>query len=215
MSEEKANQIIRCVKECWWRVTVMLSIPAITAIALFSTWPWKESPWVAMSAISTLCASVIALWLGLDQIRRSERRKEREGRVIAALTCPLIQKAAKILKQCINVLEPSQEKDFTDLTKAQISSLWSLERITVQHILAVSELHPYPSGVLGQNINFVIGVLEHLGLPKEKNATFCYRSFVWELQEGDVAKDLCFVTNSLSELAEITRKSSYQKANET
>nr|WP_321278680.1 hypothetical protein [Alcaligenes faecalis] len=62
MKKENADQLIRCVKECWWRVLLVLVFPAVAVIAVFSDWPSKEQPWSAIGAIVAAIAVVVALF---------------------------------------------------------------------------------------------------------------------------------------------------------
>lgn len=83
MKKEDADQLIRCVKECWWRVTVVLAVPSLTLVALYSDWPWKESPWAAASAVATLFAGISALWISMREIQFRRKNTETKAMVLA------------------------------------------------------------------------------------------------------------------------------------
>nr|WP_321302643.1 hypothetical protein [Alcaligenes faecalis] len=70
MKKEEADQLIRCVKECWWRVLAVISLPVAASISIFSDWPWKDSPWTAIAAIATFAASWSALYISQKEGRR-------------------------------------------------------------------------------------------------------------------------------------------------
>ncbi|MGO3890121.1 MAG: hypothetical protein ACTJHW_04000 [Paenalcaligenes sp.] len=101
MTEEKADQIIRCVKECWWRVVIIFLIPAFASIAVFSSWPWgAESPWVMLAAIGTMVATVSALFLANIGDRKAMTLRQEA----AALHAP---EAVVLIEEIINRMNRS------------------------------------------------------------------------------------------------------------
>lgn len=52
MKKEDADQLIRCVKECWWRGVIVLSVP--TALIAWAIWGWPLSVTLESSAADWL-----------------------------------------------------------------------------------------------------------------------------------------------------------------
>ncbi|QRF90263.1 hypothetical protein CLH39_08500 [Alcaligenes faecalis] len=73
MKKEDADQLIRCVKECWWRVMTVIGVLILGLIPIFSKWPWSESPWAALAAIATFFAGGTALWISQAELRSRQR----------------------------------------------------------------------------------------------------------------------------------------------
>lgn len=64
MKKEDADQLIRCVKECWWRVGILLLLVSCFVLLAIHGWPqgdWALG-WGAIGAIATIvtgCAAVL------------------------------------------------------------------------------------------------------------------------------------------------------------
>lgn len=52
MKKEDADQLIRCVKECWWRGVIVLAVP--TALIAWAIWGWPISVTLESSAADWL-----------------------------------------------------------------------------------------------------------------------------------------------------------------
>lgn len=89
MKKEDADQLIRCVKECWWRVAILLLIPTLLFFVLWSDsegMEWKFG-WAALAAIGSLLAAIaafVASSIAL-KIARQEWDKEKEHKGQKAL----------------------------------------------------------------------------------------------------------------------------------
>ncbi|NYT61273.1 hypothetical protein H0A66_02885 [Alcaligenaceae bacterium] len=92
-------------RACAWPVVAVVAIIAFAAIAIFSDWPWgTESPWVALTAIGTISATVMAVVgvktsLKIAQHERTIRISERDakGAVIAtSLVVSLARRQVRI-----------------------------------------------------------------------------------------------------------------------
>lgn len=101
MKKEDADQLIRCVRACWWRVAIVVAIPAFASVAVFSSWPWGlETPWAMLSAIGTLSATFSAVILAYIGDRRAKTL--RDG--IASLHAP---GAVILIEEIINKMTKS------------------------------------------------------------------------------------------------------------
>lgn len=85
MTEEKADQIIRCVKECWWQVLIVLLIGLGLPITLFDSWPELDqatAAWVqALGSIGAIIGAFVISKKTFDDertLRRESQEKERE-----------------------------------------------------------------------------------------------------------------------------------------
>lgn len=91
MTEEKADQIIRCVKECWWQVLIVLGTGFGLAVLLFHGWFELNSmvaSWV--QALGSVGAILIAVYVLREQqkhfLEAEERRLvEAESRLLLSL----------------------------------------------------------------------------------------------------------------------------------
>lgn len=80
MTEEKANQIIRCVKECWWRVGLLLLLVFCFVLTLIHGWPsgdWGLG-WGAVGALSAMAIGCIALKVSATQNRWIADKREHD-----------------------------------------------------------------------------------------------------------------------------------------
>lgn len=89
MKKEDADQLIRCVKECWWRVAILLLIPTSLFFVLWSDsegMEWKFD-WAALAAIGSLLAAIAAFFASSIalKIARQEWEKEKEQKGQKAL----------------------------------------------------------------------------------------------------------------------------------
>lgn len=82
MTEEKADQIIRCVKECWWRVLLVIAIPVFLIALLLRGWPVivtiedGMAAWVqAIGSIAAFVGAVALYFMG-EHHRRINQKKE-------------------------------------------------------------------------------------------------------------------------------------------
>lgn len=69
MTEEKVGQIIRCVKECWWRVGVLLVILLGFLLVVAYGWPHGDwgFGWGAIGAIATVATGGVAALIAYRQ----------------------------------------------------------------------------------------------------------------------------------------------------
>ncbi|MDT8470699.1 hypothetical protein O3S74_018095, partial [Alcaligenes nematophilus] len=100
MKKEDADQLIRCVKECWWRGLIVISLPTFASIAIFSDWPWQDSPWVAIGAVATFSAVLTAIFIALHQRADEKLLREHRARIAAAYIAPILDKTAATMKLC-------------------------------------------------------------------------------------------------------------------
>lgn len=89
MKKEDADQLIRCVKECWWRVAILLLIPILLFFVLWldgDDMDWKFG-WSALAAIGSLLAAIAAFVASSTalKIARQEWDKEKEQKGQKAL----------------------------------------------------------------------------------------------------------------------------------
>lgn len=69
MKKEDADQLIRCVKECWWRLTVFFAAELLFVTLVVYGWPkgdWGLG-WGAVGAVGTLVTGVGAIYIAYVQ----------------------------------------------------------------------------------------------------------------------------------------------------
>lgn len=69
MKKEDADQLIRCVKECWWRLTVFFAVELLFVTLVVYGWPqgdW-DFGWGAVGAVGTLVTGVGAIYIAYVQ----------------------------------------------------------------------------------------------------------------------------------------------------
>lgn len=134
MTEEKANQIIRCVKECWWRVVLVFALPAVAAISILSEWPWRESPWSAAAAIATFFAGGSALWISLREARERQAERVIKARVLR----PGARLIAIEVKHRLKVLNDNIKSEGKLVLQAKSCTSLALESIKDTELMAQS-----------------------------------------------------------------------------
>lgn len=79
MTEEKADQIIRCVKECWWRVGVLLSLGLLFILLVMHGWPQGDwgLGWGALGALATSVTGYAAVLIAYRQKKSNDEFGER------------------------------------------------------------------------------------------------------------------------------------------
>lgn len=93
MTEEKVGQIIRCVKECWWRVGFLLLLAIGLALLVMYGWPFKVHVDVKLlNWVQTVAACIAGFGaIYTAYIALSVARQEREERRQSALKYLLVE----------------------------------------------------------------------------------------------------------------------------
>ncbi|GEM_PF-4545092 len=79
MTEEKADQIIRCVKECWWRVGALLALILGFSVFVMGGWPEMSQTTAAwVQAIGSIIAICVAIFLSHYDKELEKRNKNSE-----------------------------------------------------------------------------------------------------------------------------------------
>mgnify|MGYP006194644133 FL=1 len=172
MKKEDADQLIRCVRECWWRVLAVISFPIVASIAVFSDWPWDDSPWVAMGAVATFLAVLTAICIALSQRADEKLLREHRARIAAAYIAPILDKTAATMTLCFESKEPIV--NITDGTKIILSGLWSIEKVTLSNLTDYSYLDPAGASTVSESIGLLVGFLEIKGLPRSYSDSYEY-----------------------------------------
>lgn len=211
MKKEDADQLIRCVKECWWRVAAILMIVNAGVLIAVNGRPeggWKLD-WTAVAAISTLAAAIVALWLGLRQIQQTKSIREHEARVVAAYLAPVLEKIAATLRFFLDDFDVSRHT-FGNGLEEKLAGLWAVERISFKEVVAYSSLAPFEASVLGENINSLISMLELKGIPKQVDPEFNYEWAVHSMQLEESGLRFRQLAESLRGLSSNMRDVTYQ-----
>lgn len=77
--QEKLN-----CRVCAWPVITVVAIIAFACIAIFSDWPWGESPWTAGAALATFMAALSALHISRREEKRRSEREKKKAAIVAA-----------------------------------------------------------------------------------------------------------------------------------
>lgn len=75
MTKENVDQVIRCVKECWWRVGLVFLIPSIAVISLSVDWKPSSSITDWLTAVGTVAAVVATVALYWDGRKKAEKKE--------------------------------------------------------------------------------------------------------------------------------------------
>lgn len=85
MTRENADQVIRCIKECWWRVGVLLVILLGFALIAMHGWPqggWGLG-WGAIGATASVVIGVFAIQVSYIQMEwLKEKRRFEKKRIV-------------------------------------------------------------------------------------------------------------------------------------
>lgn len=195
MKKEDADQLIRCVKECWWRVLIIFAIPSFALVAVKSDWPWKESPWAAAAAVATFFAGVVALCLGVTQVKKERAARIARGRIAASYIEPVAKKTAGTL----GLYLANVPVNLSEQQRASLSGLWAVSRITRDDLASYAEISPKNAMILAQSISILENVLQISGIPKDVSNTFDYAPFLRALSYNDLRGKLI---NNFSALGE-------------
>lgn len=90
MTEETVDRIIRCMKECWWRVGILLAL--IFGFVLLVTYGWPQGDWAldwtALAAIGGLAAGFgafyaarVALRIAEEEAKAREKNKRKQAAI--------------------------------------------------------------------------------------------------------------------------------------
>lgn len=77
MKKEDADQLIRCVKECWWRVGILLLLVSCFVLLAIHGWPqgdWALG-WGAIGAIATVVTGCAAVLIAYRQKKSNDERR--------------------------------------------------------------------------------------------------------------------------------------------
>ncbi|WP_368928662.1 hypothetical protein [Alcaligenes faecalis] len=115
MKKDDADQLIRCVKECWWRVAILILIPSLLTGWLLSD---RQSitqglDWTALAAIGTFLAAAAAFLSSQVALRIAQQdwEKEKSIRYQKSLIYKNLLKApVEVLEADIEAIEEVMEK---------------------------------------------------------------------------------------------------------
>lgn len=115
MKKEDADQLIRCVKECWWRVLLLLIPPLAFVVWAIYGWPVTvvledgAAAWV--QAIGVIVGLAIAVVVPIFQQRmRNEDARQHKKAVMEALL-GATDSLARLIDSFIDSGKPASEKD--------------------------------------------------------------------------------------------------------
>ncbi|WHQ44238.1 hypothetical protein [Alcaligenes faecalis] len=77
MKKEDADQLIRCVKECWWRVGLLLFLIFIFVLLVMHGWPQGDwgIGWGALGALATCVTGCAAVLIAFGQKKTSDEQR--------------------------------------------------------------------------------------------------------------------------------------------
>ncbi|WP_193090515.1 hypothetical protein [Advenella sp. FME57] len=71
-------------EKLWLLLSVVVASLSFCLIAIYSTWPWDESPWAAAAAVATFSAALIALHISRREEKRRIKREKQHASIVAA-----------------------------------------------------------------------------------------------------------------------------------
>ncbi|WP_336579365.1 hypothetical protein [Alcaligenes sp. CHO6] len=80
MKKEDADQLIRCVKECWWRLLIFASVLLMFVTLVVYGWPAADLGfgWGAVGAVGTIVTGGAAVFIAWMQSRWMEQSRKRD-----------------------------------------------------------------------------------------------------------------------------------------
>ncbi|MCC9162878.1 hypothetical protein LNA76_06000 [Alcaligenes sp. MMA] len=163
MKKDDADQLIRCVKECWWRVLLLLTAPIALVSWAIHGWPVTISvedgvaAWV--QAIGSILAIAGAALIARSEFKRSlavERRQIRRQRAAQrerqlAVTQMEISKIISVYQLCKEVLDITEDAlnkdDFKLSAEDFINRVNAAERLVSEIMVKIDKvpvyMHPY------------------------------------------------------------------------
>lgn len=77
MNKENTDQVIRCIKECWWRVGVLIGVLFGSVLIAMHGWPQGEwgLGWGAVGAIASLVIGGVTLQINHTQKKWIEQKR--------------------------------------------------------------------------------------------------------------------------------------------
>lgn len=148
---------------CAWPVIAVVAIIAFACIAIFSDWPWKESPWTAAAAVATFCAAWVALWLGQSESRRIKAEKEEKANLIAAGLIIKLELASSRIAGARDHFsyDETEFPDATDVAKIVLTHMRSiLDSIEITDLIFIHPLLPKAAKDLVSAIALIRSVAE-------------------------------------------------------
>lgn len=85
MVKEDADQLIRCVKECWWRVAIVISLIALFGLLAAYGWPtgdWAFG-WGGIGAVATSVTGICAIYFAYLQFEKERKNQLTYKRLFA------------------------------------------------------------------------------------------------------------------------------------
>ena len=112
MTREEADQLIRCVKECWWRVGVLLFL--VCCFVLLAAHGWPQGDWTlgwgAIGAIATVVTGCAAVLIAYRQKKSNDEFRENldwmERRSTNQLLNEINQELSYVLLETEKLLKP-------------------------------------------------------------------------------------------------------------
>ncbi len=144
------QQEVKGYREYVWPAVVLAGIIAVACVAIFSDWPWKESPWTAVAAFGTVFAAVVALYIAGQAERNSLLEGKRRAGVVQHLFNTWVVRsitAAQSISNCLIKLaetpagEPFDQKVILQLriSVGMIDAQWISQYLCEFHHLSDSD----------------------------------------------------------------------------
>ena len=107
MTEEKVDQVIRCVKECWWRVGILLAL--IFGFVLLAMHGWPEGDWIfgwgAIGALGTIFTGGVAVKIAYSQKKSNDERVKNSEWIALKSTLQEVNEARDCITEILLTVE--------------------------------------------------------------------------------------------------------------
>ncbi len=158
MKKEDADQLIRCVRECWWRLLIFFSVLLMFVTLVVYGWPEADwgFGWGAIGAVGTIVTGGVAVFIAWRQSRwMDELRKRDYFKVIHELSSALsylsvvfderhlkgVEKKDDLLKSFIYLRLPGAETDLRAIYENPNSNLLSNKILShINFLLSACEI---------------------------------------------------------------------------
>ncbi|MCQ9618344.1 hypothetical protein L1889_18055 [Paenalcaligenes niemegkensis] len=171
MTEEKVDQIIRCVKECWWRVLLVIAIPALLIASLLNGWPVRIEMESGAAAWAQACVSffaiIAAFMIGGAQQRAELRRRSQDQK---DQLNALLETISSCEEQVSYIAERLEDPSRSIENKLSFCLRWESLLLTYSTSIKAVPFHLPPFAFLSINalpaiydLDRCIGILNELG----------------------------------------------------
>lgn len=159
-----------------------------------------DSGWVAVSAIATFFAGVVALGVACFGFYMQRSEKIHQARISAASVYPTLE----AIRDTLETLLVGQFDDMSHEINAKvgISALWSVENLSFAEISSYAHINPYYASLLADSKSRIIHLLRIHAVPTMHTAPFDCAGFVHSIKNEENSFILKAVSDNVKLIAD-------------